>query len=69
MVGDGPDDISHMPPTSSTMTGLARVSTTGLFLIGWITLGFLFTFLLWPFIAKRLDEDYPKVNSNGTDNL
>lgn len=40
-----------------------------IFLIGWITLGFIFTFLLWPFIAKRLNEDYPKVNSNGTDNL
>lgn len=40
-----------------------------LFLIGWVVLGFLFTLLLWPFIAKRLNEDYPKVISNGTDNL
>lgn len=40
-----------------------------IFLIGWIALGFIFTFLLWPFICKRLDRDYPKVNSNGTDNL
>ena len=40
-----------------------------IFLIGWVVLGFLFTMLLWPVIAKRMDRDYPKVNSNGTDNL
>lgn len=40
-----------------------------IFLIGWVVLGFLFTLLLWPIIAKRMDRDYPKVTSNGTDNL
>lgn len=39
------------------------------FIIGWVVLGFLFTMLLWPVIAKRLNDDYPKVTSNGTDNL
>lgn len=40
-----------------------------IFLICWIGLGFVFTMFLWPFIVKRLDRDYPKVISNGTDNL
>lgn len=39
------------------------------FLITWVVLGFLFTMLVWPAIAKRIDESYPNVNSNGTDNL
>ena len=39
------------------------------FIIGWVVLGFLFTMLLWPVIAKRLNDDYPNVTSNGTDNL
>lgn len=39
------------------------------FLIGWVVLGFLFTLLVWPAIARRMNEDYPQVNSNGTDNL
>jgi hypothetical protein len=39
------------------------------FLIAWTVAGFLLTMLIWPIIVKRIDEDYPRVNSNGTDNL
>jgi hypothetical protein len=39
------------------------------FLIFWAVSGFLFTMLLWPIIAKRIERDYPSVKSNGTDNL
>lgn len=39
------------------------------FIIGWVVLGFLFTLLVWPVIAKKLDREYPQVNGNGTDNL
>ncbi len=39
------------------------------FLIAWVVLGFFFTLLIWPILAKRMNEDYPQVNSNGTDNL
>ena len=39
------------------------------FLIAWAVGGFLLTMLIWPILAKRMDRDYPRVNSNGTDNL
>lgn len=37
-----------------------------MFIIGWAILGFLFTFLLWPILAKRINEDYPIINDGET---
>lgn len=45
------------------------ITYIAIFLISWVVLGFAFTLLIWPVIARRLNEDYPRVNSNGTDNL